>query len=88
MKAHAMFDDISELERNTLIVSVVPSKPYGWRVRIGSGSNARSFTARDSALTYARILAQENPPSLLVLFDSDGLVTSQWAFPQQSAKRA
>ncbi|MCZ7563636.1 MAG: DUF2188 domain-containing protein [Burkholderiales bacterium] len=83
MTSNLHFDD----DGRVMLFMVKPTTPHGWTVYIDGRSEAHYFTSKSLALTYGRMWARANPPSLLVLLDKDGEITSHWKFAQSPLPR-
>jgi hypothetical protein len=69
--------DISN--RFTVLV-IKPSAPDCWTVYIDGRKEGHWFASRSQILSYGRMCASANPPSILVLFNERGKVDKHWSF--------
>jgi hypothetical protein len=58
-----------------------PAGLRGWIVYLVGDPKTYGFLNQELATTYARNLARENKPSVVVVIDADGTVIKGWEFP-------
>lgn len=65
---------------NRTVYHVVPDGTK-WRVKVeGSALSGRSFSLKESAISYARQQAKANEPSQVVVHKKDGTIQTEWTY--------